>query len=106
MSVLFIILISLAITTLIALIYAFVRIAWISRCFSYYEYLITDYYVSTPYASIPDCLDFSDAFRDADEIINTFYRWDKWFILKDEKIIQLFKEHEKVMKERENDTAI
>jgi hypothetical protein len=45
-------------------------------------------------------------FRDLDEVIDKFYIWNKWFILENKKIIQTLKEHEKVMKERRNDTTI
>ena len=103
MSILPIIFLAAAITTLIAVIYAFCRIAWISYCFDHLECVIVDYYLSNE--TVPE-LNIGSAFRDANDIINAFYRWDKWYILKDKEIIQTLKEHEKVMKERRNDTTI
>lgn len=103
MSILSIILLAAAITTLIAVLYAFCRIAWISHCFDHLECVVVDYYLSNKTA--PE-LNISNAFRDANDIINAFYRWDRWYILKDKEIIQTLKEHEKVMKERYNDTTI
>lgn len=103
MSILSIILLAAAITAMIAVIYGFSRIIWIGHCFDHLERVVVDYYLS--HETVP-ALDVGNAFRDSDEIVNTFYRWDRWFILKDQKIIQTLKEHEKVMKERHNDTTI
>lgn len=103
MSILPIILLAAAITTLIAVLYAICRIIWIGHCFDHLECIVIDYYLSNETA--PE-LNIGSAFRDANDITNAFYRWDKWYILKDKEIIQALKEHEKVMKERRNDTTI
>ena len=97
---LFIGVLAISIATAIILAYAFIRLSWIMRSLDRLNAVIDSYLMTRKTWEELQVIDLDNLFTDPEIVIDTFYIWNKWLLLKDGAAKDILKKHEKEMKER------
>jgi hypothetical protein len=80
---LFVVAIAICSASVIMLVYLFTRLFWLTRSLDSISQIAYDYLCSLPDEELR-AVQVDDAiFTPADTVVDTFYRWDKWFLLVD-----------------------
>lgn len=69
--------------SVIMLVYLFTRLLWLTRSLDTISQIVYDYLCSLSDEGLRAVQIDESIFTPADTVVDTFYRWDKWFLLVD-----------------------